>query len=202
MYKVTSSIAVILATIFFSVQALAQDGEPVSKFVCKVIENFDQTKPDSGFHEDDCKAISNGPKDLPFVHSTKWMPADLPDWGPSAANYPLHGAPGWSQRHYHIESGDIIIAVNDRRVKNKDDLRKAMDKAGRKVVLTVVDPKEQNFVYCVGLELNGHYLPISSVSNIWAPVTATPLGVIVIDSFDEFEAHVYLPTYPRPGEIH
>ena len=193
--KLTTSIASVFMIFFLAVHAFAQDGEPVTGLVAKVIENYDATAPN-------CAPVSNGPEDLTFVHSTKWMPADLPDWGPSADAYPLHGAPGWSKRHYHIESGDIIIAVNDRRVKNKNDLRKAMNKAGGKVVLTVVDPKEQNFVYCVGLEINGHHLPIDGVSNIWAPQTQTPLGVIVRYSFYDFEGHVYLPTYPRPWEIH
>ena len=192
-----------VSAIFCStLRANAQDAgltEPQFIAACEAILNAD----DEGLGHPYPAPVPNddGPKGLTPFYIAKLMPSRLPEWGAYSKPYPLHGAKGWSRRHYHIGRGDIIIAVNDVRVRNMEDLELAMKHAGDAVVLTVVDPKEHNFIYCIGLEIYDRELPIDGFTNFKAKDWGTPRGVVVWRTYSDFNGHVYLRSYPRPWEI-
>ena len=139
------------------------------------------------------------PQNLKQVFNPKWMPPMLPGWGPygSTSFYPIHNAPGWSSNHYEIGSGDVIIAVNDRRVTRYSELQKAMNKSGEVVALTVVDPSN-NGVYCIALTVKNHNLPLVGTDNFLSKKNNSSLGVIVWGCLPGFEGHVYKATCPFP----
>ena len=139
------------------------------------------------------------PQDLKQVYNPKWMPQKLPGWCPygSTSFYPIHNAPGWSSNHYDRGSGDVIIAVNDRRVTRYSELQTAMNKSGEVVALTVVDPSN-NGVYCIALTVKNHNLPLVGTDNFLSKKNNSSLGVIVWGCLPGFEGHVYKATCPFP----
>lgn len=139
------------------------------------------------------------PQELKKVYNPKWTPKKLPGWGPygSSSFYPIHDQPGWSSTHYTIGQGDIILAINDRRVKKYSDLQNAMKKAGEVVALTVVDPKNDG-VYCIALKVKNQNLPLMGADNFLSQKNNSSLGVIVWGCLPEFNGHVYKATCPFP----
>lgn len=132
---------------------------------------------------------------LPPCFKPSLMPKVMPGWGPYGDYYGFENKQNWTYKNYNIGKGDIIIAVNDRRVRSENDLNKAMAKAGDYVVLTVVDVSV-NKGYCIGLRIWNHNLPLVGMDNFF--LNNGPQGVIVLGCLSSFNGYVYKPTCPFP----
>lgn len=135
---------------------------------------------------------------LPFVFKPKYQPNNMPAWGPAGLNYSFNNGK-WTSRSYKLEAGDIIIAVNDRRVRSAHDLlHVALPKVRGYVVLTICDPKV-NKIYCVGVRTQDHDghklgLYVSDSDNFFW--NNEPAGAKIRGCMSCFEGFIYKPTCP------
>lgn len=165
------------------------------------------------------------PKALDSIDPKKadqYWPEELPGWGPYGDYYQIEGDPKWTSSSYLIAGNDVIIAVNNKRVKNVKDFNTAMNCVGKYALLTVADHngKSKNDVYCICAKVENHRLPINvsdycyeeiavGLAELISGKTASKKqkdkikknkvkGACVLRCFDNFEGYVYRPTCPFP----
>ena len=126
------------------------------------------------------------PRDLARIRAPQ-MPPELPGWGPFGNEYEFPSYE-WTARRYRMGYGDVVIAVNDRRVHNYLEYRKALSRTGAYAVLTLCDP-QYNAIYCVGVKKNQGRFGVTLRD--WYG-----RGVAVVGCEPWFLCRVYKPSYP------
>ena len=165
------------------------------------------------------------PSALDQVHKD-YMPGLMPGWGPYGDEYPIEGDPKWTSRRYYVPQGDVIIAINDRRIRSLKDYQTAMVRAGRYAVLTIASHHYKGSVYCMCVRVRNHRLPLGVADSFYGDDIADAVGglaTLIINKnvknkkdkveykpkervkgayinkcFSDFEGYLYKPGCPFP----
>lgn len=200
---------------------ISENGEGKTVFKPVPGGGFGGSSQNSGFG-DFAPPAQYTPSGLKQVYKPQWMPVMMPGWGPYGDEYPIEGDPKWTSRRYYVPAGDVIIAINDRRVNNTKEYQMALVKAGRHIVLTIASHNGED-VYCMCARVRNHRLPLNVADSFYGDDINDALGSLatiirnknvkekdkvefkpkervkgayINKCFDDFEGYIYKPTYP------
>ena len=155
---------------------ISENGEGKTVFKPVPGGGFGGSSQNSGFG-DFAPPAQYTPSGLKQVYKPQWMPVMMPGWGPYGDEYPIEGDPKWTSRRYYVPAGDVIIAINDRRVNNMKEYQTALVKAGRYVVLTIASHNGED-VYCMCARVRNHRLPLNVADSFYGDDLSDAVGAL------------------------